>query len=144
MKIYRLAYDSLQEIYRRMNLTIEVSWIFLLTGNRSLMSINDCLVMNSCIPGRRPQLSLGLFSLLDAMLDSTMDFICERLSLGDHLNNALIHHTGPYSPYLQLIVSYEKRDKPGCLAAMKEIGLGLEKLHQMYMNAISFAESVLG
>ncbi len=87
---------------------------------------------------------LGLFSLLDAMLDTGMDFICDHLSLGDHLKNALINQTGPYSPYLQLIISYEKRDEPGCLAAMKEIGLGLEKLHQMYMDAISFAESVLG
>jgi len=87
---------------------------------------------------------LGLFSLLDAMLDTTMDFICEHLSLGDHLKNALIIQAGPYSPFLQLIISYEKRDKPGCLAAMKEIGLGPEKLHQMYMDAISFAESVLG
>ena len=87
---------------------------------------------------------LGLFSLLDAMLDTTMDSICDRLSLGDHLKNALLHQTGPYSPYLQLVVSYEKRDKPGCLAALQEAGIGPEKLHQMYMDAISFAESVLG
>jgi c-di-GMP-related signal transduction protein len=87
---------------------------------------------------------LGLFSLLDAMLDTGMDFICDHLSLGDHLKNALINQAGPYSPYLQLIISYEKRDEPGCHAAMKEIGLDPEKLHQMYMDAISFAESVLG
>jgi c-di-GMP-related signal transduction protein len=87
---------------------------------------------------------LGLFSLLDAMLDTTMDFICEHLSLGDHLKNALTNQAGPYSPYLQLIIGYEKRDKTRCLAAAKKIGLGLEKLHQMYMDSISYAESVLG
>jgi c-di-GMP-related signal transduction protein len=87
---------------------------------------------------------LGLFSLLDAMLDTTMDYICERLSLGDHLKNALINRTGPYSPYLQVVICYEKRDKTGCLAASKNIGLGPEKLHHLYMEAISFAETVLG
>jgi c-di-GMP-related signal transduction protein len=87
---------------------------------------------------------LGLFSLLDAMLDTSLDFICERLSLGDHLKNALIHRTGPYAPYLQAVMSYEKRDKTGCLAALEKISLGPEKLHQMYMDAITFAESVLG
>jgi EAL and modified HD-GYP domain-containing signal transduction protein len=85
---------------------------------------------------------LGLFSLLDAMLDMAMDDICERLSLNDPLKNALISRTGPYSPYLNLAISYEKRDKAGCLAAIKELGLGTEKLHQMYLEAISFAESV--
>jgi c-di-GMP-related signal transduction protein len=87
---------------------------------------------------------LGLFSLLDAMLDTTMDFICERLSLGDHLKDALINRTGSYAPYLQAVISYEKRDKQECLAALEKIGLGPGKLHQMYIEAISFAESVLG
>jgi EAL and modified HD-GYP domain-containing signal transduction protein len=87
---------------------------------------------------------LGLFSLLDAMLDTTIDFICERLSLGDHLKNALIHRTGPYAPYLQAVIGYEKRDTTACLAALEKISLGPEKLHQMYLEAITFAESVLG
>jgi c-di-GMP-related signal transduction protein len=84
---------------------------------------------------------LGLFSLLDAMLDTTMDFICEHLSPGDHLKHALINPAGPYSTYLQLIIGYEKRDEARCLAATKKIGLGPGKLHQMFMDAISYAES---
>ena len=87
---------------------------------------------------------LGLFSLLDAMLDTTMAFICERLSLSDHLRDALIYHTGAYSPYLLLVVNYEKHDEQGCSAALKEIGLGPETIYQMYLEAISFSESVLG
>jgi EAL and modified HD-GYP domain-containing signal transduction protein len=86
---------------------------------------------------------LGLFSLLDAMLDTTMDYICEQLSLGDHLKDALLSHSGPYAPYLQLVTGYEKRDKPSCVAALKKIGIGPEKLYPMYKEAISFAGSVL-
>ncbi len=87
---------------------------------------------------------LGLFSLLDAMLDMNMEYICKRISLNDHLKDALINQTGPYSPCLQAVVSYEKRDKAKCLTNLQKIGLSPEKIHQMYIEAISFAESVLG
>lgn len=87
---------------------------------------------------------LGLFSLLEALLDTTIDYICEQLSLSDNLKNALVNQTGPYAPFLNTVISYEKRDKPACLAAVKTIGVPASKLHQMYMEAIAFTESVLG
>lgn len=87
---------------------------------------------------------LGLFSLLDAMLDTTMDYICERLSLGDLLKNALISQSGSFSPFLLAVISYEKRDKKACLAAVTELGLGTEKLHQHYLEAIAFSTTIFG
>ena len=86
---------------------------------------------------------LGLFSLLDAMLDMHMDTVCDRLSLSDNLKEALISQVGPYAPYLQAVVGYEKGDKMTFLAAIKEIGIEAGKVHQMYIDSISFAESVL-
>lgn len=86
---------------------------------------------------------LGLFSLLPALLDTTMEYICEQLLLGEHLTNALVHQTGLYSPFLEAVISYEKRDKKACLAALKEIAVQPGKLHQLYMEAINFTHSVL-
>ncbi len=86
---------------------------------------------------------LGLFSLLAAMLDTTIDFICEQLSLSDHLKDALVNMTGPYSPFLEVVISYERRDKTACRAAAQEIGVAVGKLHKMYLEAIAFADSVL-
>ena len=86
---------------------------------------------------------LGLFSLLTALLDTTIEYICEQLSLSDHLINAFISQTGPYAPFLDLILSYEKRDKKACLAAVREIGVDPGKLHQFYIEAIAFSNSVL-
>jgi EAL and modified HD-GYP domain-containing signal transduction protein len=86
---------------------------------------------------------LGLFSLLDALLDTTMDYICEQLSLSDHLKNALALQTGPYAPFLEIVITYEKRDKRKCLAEAKKIGIDAAKLHLFYMEAITFAHSVL-
>jgi EAL and modified HD-GYP domain-containing signal transduction protein len=87
---------------------------------------------------------LGLFSLLDAMLDTTMEYACERLSLSDGLKNGLLHNTGPYAPFLQAVISYEQVDEAGCLAALQAIGAVGGQLHQMYTEALAFTESVLG
>ncbi len=86
---------------------------------------------------------LGLFSLLDAMLDAPIEVICNRLSLGENLLQALVDGAGPYAPFIDTIVSYEKRNKAGCLAALKKLGVGAQNLHQMYLEAISFAQSIL-
>ncbi len=86
---------------------------------------------------------VGLFSLLTAMLDTTIDFICEQLSLSENLQNALVDQTGPYAPFLEVVLSYEKRDKKACLAAVRKIGLAPDQLHQSYMESIAFAGAVL-
>lgn len=87
---------------------------------------------------------VGLFSLLDALLDTTIDYICEQLPLRDHLKNALVSKTGPYAPFLRAIISYEKRDKDSCLMAIQEIGIAPGKLYQLYLEAINFTRLVLG
>lgn len=86
---------------------------------------------------------LGLFSLLDALLDTTIDYICEQLSLSDPLKNALIKQTGPYTLFLEVVISYEKRDKVKCLSAVRGIDVAAGKLHQLYIEAIDFTHSVL-
>jgi len=86
---------------------------------------------------------LGLFSLLSALLDTTMDKIAEQLSLSDQLKDCLVSKSGPYAPYLEVVTSYEKRDEIACLAAVKKIDVTPGTLHQFYMEAIKFTQSVL-
>ena len=86
---------------------------------------------------------LGLFSLLDVMLDTTMEYVCDRLSLSDYLKNGLAHNSGPFAPFLRLVTSYEKTDRPGCLAAIDILGLTPDKVHAAYREALIFADSVL-
>lgn len=83
-----------------------------------------------------------LLSLLDAMLDTSMARICEKLSLGDHLKNGLLHQAGPYAPYLRAIISQEIGDQPACLAALQEIDVSSEDLQQSYLQALAFVEQV--
>jgi EAL and modified HD-GYP domain-containing signal transduction protein len=84
----------------------------------------------------------GLLSLLDAMLDSSMAHICERLSLSDHIKNGLIHRAGPYAPYLRVMIAHEIGDEAACLAALDSIGVSPEDLQQSYLQALTFVEQV--
>lgn len=86
---------------------------------------------------------LGLFSLLEAMLDTTIDFICEQLSLNDNLTKGLVNRSGPYSPFLETVISYEKRNKTKCIEQIHKIGVPAEKLYPVYLEAIHFTQSVL-
>jgi EAL and modified HD-GYP domain-containing signal transduction protein len=86
---------------------------------------------------------LGLFSLLDALLDTTIDYICEQLSLSEPLQSALVNQSGPYAPFLDTVVSYEKRDKPACLAAVKKLNVAPGKLYPLYIEALEFTRAVL-
>ena len=87
---------------------------------------------------------LGLFSLLEALLDTSIDYICEQLSLSEPLKNALVSRSGPYASYLEVVLSYEHRNKPACLAAAHATGVPAGKLAEMYLEAITYTQSVLG
>jgi hypothetical protein len=44
---------------------------------------------------------------------------------------------------IEVVVSYEKREKSKCFEALRKISLNAQILHQVYLDAISFAETVL-
>ena len=83
-----------------------------------------------------------LLSLLDAMLDTSMAHICEKISLSDNLKNGLLHKTGPYAPYLRVIIAQEVDDQPTCLAALETLGLTVDDLRQSYLQALAFVDMV--
>lgn len=85
---------------------------------------------------------LGLFSLLDTMLDFTMEEILTRLPLHNHIKDALLGEQSPYTPFLKFAVAYEQRDKETCLVHLKKFGPIQGKIHEKYLEAIEFANSV--
>ena len=52
--------------------------------------------------------TLGLFSLLDAMLDMPIDEVCARVSLPKELTLAITEHVGPYGKHLKALTQWEK------------------------------------
>ncbi|TYT74363.1 EAL and HDOD domain-containing protein [Desulfobotulus mexicanus] len=112
-------------------------FIAILTLTKICSNKPEALMKASCIRGRfcermgaateTPGLSsqlftLGMFSLLDALLDESMEKILGEISLSKDIEKALLEKTGPLYPFLSLAEAYEKGEwdqVPKALAAIK-------------------------
>ena len=83
---------------------------------------------------------LGLFSLLGAMLDVSMADIMEQLPLPKNIKDALIDHSGPYSPYLITVLTYENGDWNNCQQLLDEINVSPEEMLSAYLDSVSWAD----
>ena len=86
--------------------------------------------------------TLGLFSLIDAILDDTMENIMERLPLSEGIKSALVSGEGELWDYLNLISCYEKGDWAEVSALAAKTGLGEENASSLYIDAVEWADSV--
>lgn len=84
---------------------------------------------------------LGLFSLLDAMLDQNMQDIVGKMSLSNDLSEALARQGGNLLVFLRLVESYEAGDWSAFEDAQKELGLGDENITDFYVDALAWADS---
>ncbi len=88
--------------------------------------------------------TLGIFSLIDAIMDQPMAAIMEALPLADSIRSALVDQSGPLYPYLMLAEAYErgKWKLVGPLTA----ALKLENVHlpSLYLDACKWADSLAG
>lgn len=81
--------------------------------------------------------TVGLFSLLDALMESPMPEILSWLPLPDEVEGALLEGKGPYGELLRLVKAYESGNWPeldGC-------GIGPEVLTEAYLEALEWVQS---
>ncbi|MGI6655875.1 MAG: EAL and HDOD domain-containing protein [Desulfobulbus sp.] len=86
---------------------------------------------------------LGLFSLIDAMLDTPMEQVMNKLPLAGPVVEALTSRQGALAPYLETAIAYEQADPDSCLLLLEPLGVPPETLYPTYLEAISFA-NILG
>ena len=77
----------------------------------------------------------GLFSLLDALMDTPMDEVIGLLPLEDDLVDALVRREGPFGRLLKTVVSYER----GQWDDINEDLFPVERLRRSYLEAVSWA-----
>ncbi|MFP7755709.1 EAL and HDOD domain-containing protein [Thermodesulfobacteriota bacterium B35] len=87
---------------------------------------------------------LGLFSLLDAMLDMEMAELMERLPLPDSIKEALTRGSGPYARYLETVLAYEHGDWQRCTALLGDLGIETDRMVASYLDAVDLAENFSG
>lgn len=84
---------------------------------------------------------LGLFSLIDAMLDNRMEKIMEKLPLTESIKLALVKGKGELSDYLKLTSSYEAGNWKECSKLASNMGVNKDKIPGYYIQAVSWADA---
>lgn len=86
---------------------------------------------------------MGLFSLIDTMLETKMSTIMEKLPLSTQLKEALIYEKGPYANFLKAMVAYERKQFPYFNQLMMELEVKNTSPADSYIIAVKYANGLL-
>jgi EAL and modified HD-GYP domain-containing signal transduction protein len=75
----------------------------------ALVRAKMCELAAGARPAREREefFTAGMFSVVDALLDSPMDVVLASLPLSDEVKDALQHHIGPKGVVLKAVLDYE-------------------------------------
>ncbi|MBU1171541.1 MAG: HDOD domain-containing protein [Proteobacteria bacterium] len=94
-------------------------------------------------PGMNQDLfTLGLFSLIDAILDQPMERIMENLPLSESLKDALVCEKGPLADILKVSVCFEKGDWDNVAAQCRKLNLDAGCLPGLYKDSVEWADAL--
>lgn len=82
--------------------------------------------------------TVGLFSLLDALMGIPMQDALSRISLSDEIGQALVDGTGPYANLLNIVRAYEEGD----WVALEDSHYPRSALVNAYLEAVTWADEV--
>ena len=83
---------------------------------------------------------VGLFSMLDAMLDIPMQELLVKISLAKDLTLALCERKGPLAPFLLAVEAYEHGNVNTCVEELALIGVTPEEMVSLYFEALRWAD----
>lgn len=83
---------------------------------------------------------VGLFSILDALLDQPMEAVIKMLPLADDVNLALLRHEGDSGRMLACVLAYERGDWEGASCP----GLAHRTVMDAYLDAVEWSNEVSG
>lgn len=83
---------------------------------------------------------VGLFSLIDAMLDQPMAELVKGLPLNEHVKQALVSRQGPYAHVLEAVEYYERGNIDECCATLQECSVSVDHLGDIYLKALEYGQ----
>jgi EAL and modified HD-GYP domain-containing signal transduction protein len=86
---------------------------------------------------------LGLLSLLDAILDMSMDTILKQITVAAEIRHALLGQDNRLRRVLDLVQAYNRGDWNGCSQLTEQLNLKTEELSADHHNALRWATTVL-
>lgn len=110
--------------------------------NMSLIRARFCETL-AAFPGQNQSKEsaflVGLLSLLDALLDTEMTELLEKLPLADSIKLVLIHHNGVLGQYLTLLIAVEHADWSLVSQLEASLNLTADTAGQLYQQALKWA-----
>lgn len=85
---------------------------------------------------------VGLFSMLDVLLDRDMPFLLEQLPLADSVNDALLARSSEFNLYIGLVRAFESALWLNVIKSAKLLDIDQKILHGMYNQAIQWGNGV--
>lgn len=86
---------------------------------------------------------VGLFSVMDAILNCSIEVILKELYIDDEIKEGLIEKDNFLNKILKLAINYEKGQWENVEFYTKEIGVNDNKLTEAYIDAIKWADDVV-
>lgn len=84
---------------------------------------------------------LGLFSLVDAILDKKVKDILAKLPVSEKIHMALLEKKGPLYPFLRFIESYETGNWRAFEFVRRTIALEDSRIVELYIESVKWADS---
>ena len=150
----RKRIDSIRDAIVFLGLDIVRKWtsVWALAGlgrDKPVELVVDSVVRGLCCERLAPQVGLanraselfllGMFSMLDAIMDRPMDEVLSSLALPDDVRNALVAGEGPLRLVLDLTIAFERGDWETCTRCATALGISEEELATTYHDASRWA-----
>lgn len=85
---------------------------------------------------------VGIFSLLDAMLEMPMEKVLEKLTLPENISDALLNRDGIYGPFLSLAEACESADMARINELATSLTLEPAKVNEAHLQALAWVEEL--
>lgn len=86
---------------------------------------------------------LGLFSMIDAIMDDSMENLMERLPLSEDIQIALVQGNGVLGQYLNLLGAYEQGQWEDVIEISSKLALNQEKIPRCYVQALTWSDQFI-
>lgn len=145
---HALAILGYQQLYR---------WLTLLLVTAGEGSTSPALMKTAVTRGRLTELLgkdmleaadrdnlfiVGVFSLLDVMLEMPMEEVLDKLSLPEAISDALMTRQGLYGPFLDLAVACEEGDAEYIEKLAFSLQLEPDKINQAHLDSLAWVETL--
>ncbi len=84
----------------------------------------------------------GVFSLLDCMMGQPFDQLLKSIPVAKDVLDALVHHSGPYRPYFEIVLAVEQESLFDIRAACEKQMLSVAEVNRALLRALVAARQI--